>query len=66
MSFKINYSNNEIKNLNKKYKETWGKEIDYNIIPKGITQEKLIKCIHLIIKDNVSLLVAYNKLFNKK
>lgn len=51
-----------IEELNKKYKATYNKEVDYTVIPKGITQEKLIKCLELMISDNLSLLVAYNKL----
>ena len=51
-----------IEELNKKYKDTYNKEVDYTVIPKGITQEKLIKCLELMLSDNLSLLVAYNKL----
>lgn len=54
-----------IEELSKKYQETWGKEVDYTIIPQGITQEKLIKCLELMLKDNLSLSIAYNKLFKK-
>lgn len=53
----------KIDELNKKYEETWGKEVDYTIIPKGITQEKLVKCLELMSEDNISLVVAYTKLF---
>lgn len=55
----------KIDELNKKYKETWGKEVDYSILPRGISQEKLVKCLELMIDDNLSLLVAYTKLFRK-
>lgn len=51
-----------IEELNKKYKDTYNKEVDYTVIPKGITQEKLIKCLELMISDNLSLLVAYSKI----
>ena len=54
-----------IEELNKKYEETWGKEVDYHILPRGISQEKLVKCLELMIEDNLSLLVAYNKIFKK-
>lgn len=53
----------KVEELNKKYLETWGKEVDYTIIPKGITQEKLVKCLALMIETNDSLPVAYYKLF---
>lgn len=55
----------KIEELNKKYEETWGKEVNYAIIPNGITQEKLVKCLELMIEDNLSLVVAYTKLFKK-
>lgn len=42
----------------------WEK-IDFSIIPKGLTQEKLEKCIELMLDDNMSLVVAYEKLFGK-
>ena len=51
--------------LCKKYKEIYGKEVDYTIIPRGITQEKLEKCVELMIKDNISLVVAYEKIYGK-
>ncbi len=54
-----------IEELSKKYQETWGKEVDYTIVPQGITQERLTKCLELMIKDNLSLMIAYNKLFKK-
>ena len=53
----------KVEELNKKYLETWGKEVDYTIIPQGITQEKLVKCLALMIETNDSLPVAYYKLF---
>ena len=53
----------KVEELNKKYLKTWGKEVDYTIIPKGITQEKLVKCLALMIETNDSLPVAYHKLF---
>ncbi len=54
-----------IEELSKKYQETWGKEVDYTIVPQEITQERLTKCLELMIKDNLSLMIAYNKLFKK-
>ena len=55
----------KIEELSKLYKETWGKEIDLSLWAnlKGMTQQKMIKCIELMIEDNVSLIVAYTKLF---
>ena len=51
--------------LCKKYRETWGKEVDCAIMPNGITQERFVKCLELMIADNLSLIVAYTKLFKK-
>lgn len=55
----------EIEELSQKYEETWGKKVDYKIIHNGITQEKIVKCLELMIADNLSLAVAYTKLFKK-
>ena len=54
-----------VNELCKKYQETYGKEIDFTIIPQGITQEKLEKCIRLMIDDNISLVIAYDRLYRK-
>lgn len=51
-----------VENLLKKYRETWGKDVDFTISPKGITQEDVIPCLELMIADNLSLLQAYNVL----
>ena len=55
----------KIEELKKQYKEAWGKEIDLSLWPnlKGITQQKMAKCIELMIEDNISLVVAYKRLF---
>ena len=53
----------KIEKLCQKYEETWGKKIDCKIIPSGMTQEKFVKCLELMIVDNLSLLVAFNRLF---
>ena len=55
----------KINELTKKYKETWGKEVDCSILPRGISQDCLVKCLELMIDNNLSLLVAYNQLFKK-
>lgn len=55
----------EIEELSQKYEETWGKKVNCKIIPNGITQEKFVECLKLMIEDNLSLVVAYNKLFKK-
>lgn len=52
---------NTIEQLNKEYKEIYGKEVDYTVIPKGITQEILVDCLQLMISNNLSLIVAYTR-----
>lgn len=37
-----------IRILEKKYKENWGKDVDYTILPKGITQEMLVTILERI------------------
>lgn len=39
-----------IEELSRKYQETWGREVDYTIVPQGITQERLTKCWTLFRK----------------
>ena len=56
----------KVRELSEKYKETWGKEVDYGIAPDGLTQEKLVKCLELMVEDNLSLAIAYAKLFNNQ
>ena len=51
--------------LNQKYYETWGCEVNYSIIPPGMTQEKCVKVLERIIMTGESLLVGYKKLYNK-
>lgn len=45
------------------YKQRWGKDIDYTVLPKGITQEKLVDVLQRIVDTSESILVGYNKLF---
>lgn len=53
---------NTIEQLNKEYKEIYGKEVDYIVIPKGITQEILVECLQLMISNNLSLIAAYTRI----
>ena len=63
--FMDNSALEKVEKLNKKYKETWGREVDYSVIPGEMTRERLVKCLELMVKDNLSLVVAYTKLFKK-
>lgn len=51
-----------IKMLENKYMETWGKSVDYTIIPKGITQEKMVEILERIVNTGESVLVGYEKI----
>lgn len=51
------------------YKQRWGKDVDYTLLPRGITQKKLVEVLERIVDTGESILVGYNKLFittNKK
>lgn len=51
-----------IKMLENKYMETWDKSVDYTIIPKGITQEKMVEILERIVNTGESVLVGYEKI----
>lgn len=52
--------------LEQKYKETWGIDVDYTIIPPGITQEKLVDVLERIIDTGESITVGFSKIKNKQ
>lgn len=54
----------KIEILEKEYEKIWGKKVDYIIIPKGMTQEKLAKVLELMVGTGDSILVAYSKYEN--
>ena len=45
------------------YEQRWGKEVNYTVLPGGITQEKLVDVLERIVDTGESILVGYNKLF---
>lgn len=45
------------------YKHRWGKDVDYTVLPRGITQENLADVLERIVDTGESILVGYNKLF---
>ena len=45
------------------YKERWGKEVDYTILPSGMTQEKLLVVMERIINTGESILMGYGKIY---
>ena len=53
----------KIEELSQKYKYNWGREIDLNCMPSGITQEKLVVVLERIVETGESVLVGWNKCF---
>lgn len=63
------YVVNQLDTLCALYTKRWGKNVDYTVVPKGITQEMLVYVLERIADTGKSILVGYNKLFltsNKK
>mgnify|MGYP006906609516 FL=1 len=54
----------KIRILEQKYKETWGINVDYTIIPSGMTQEKLVEVLERIVDTGESIIVGFNKIKN--
>ena len=54
-----------IKILEQNYKETWGINVDYTIIPPGMTQEKLVDVLERIVDTGESITVGFSKIKNK-
>ncbi len=55
----------KIRILEQKYKETWGINVDYTIIPRGMTQEKLVEVLERIVDTGESIIVGFSKIKNK-
>ena len=53
---------NKIRILEQKYLENWGKEVDYTVLPVGLTQENLVKVLERIVETDESILVGFNKI----
>ena len=58
----LKFNEERIRVLEKKYKENWGKDVDYTILPKGITQEMLVTIFERITETGESILTGYEKL----
>ena len=52
--------------LEQKYEHNWGKKVDYTVIPKELSQEKLAVILKRIVDTGESILVGYNKICNKQ
>lgn len=55
----------KIRILEQKYKETWGINVDYTIIPPGMTQDKLVEVLERIVDTGESIIVGFSKIKNK-
>lgn len=55
----------KIRILEQKYKETWGINVDYTIIPSGMTQDKLVEVLERIVDTGESITVGFSKIKNK-
>lgn len=55
----------KIRILEQKYKETWGINVDYTIIPPGMAQEKLVEVLERIVDTGESIIVGFSKIKNK-
>lgn len=51
-----------IEELLVKYQQTYGKEADVTLVPHNISQQKVIRCLNLMISDNLSFPVAFGRL----
>ena len=56
----------KIEILERKYLETWGRDVDHTVIPAGMTQEKMAEVLERIIDTGESILVGYQKIKNKR
>lgn len=53
---------NKIQKLSLLYEKRWGKEPDYTVVPKGMSQEVLLKVLERIVDTGESILVGWNKI----
>ena len=52
----------KIRHLDKMYRERWGCNVDYSIIPAGLSQEKMVNVLERIVVTGESILVGYSRL----
>lgn len=53
----------QLNSLCELYKHRWGREVDYTVLPRPITQEKLLIILERIVDTGESILVGENKIF---
>lgn len=56
----------KINQLYQLYKQRWGKDLDDNIRPINLDQEKFVLVLERIVDTGESILVGYDKLFLTK
>ena len=56
----------QIQLLERKYELNWGKKVDYSVLPQGLSQEKLADILERIVETGESILVGWNKIYNKR
>lgn len=55
----------KVRILEQKYKETWGINVDYTIIPSEMTQEKLVDVLERIVETGESISAGFSNIKNK-
>lgn len=53
----------KIERLLQKYQQNWGKEVDLNCVPAGMTQEKFAVVLERIVETGESVLTGWNQCF---
>ena len=56
----------QIKLLELEYELNWGKKVDYTILPRGVSQEKLVFILERIVDTGESILVGWDKIYNEQ
>ncbi len=56
----------QIQLLEQKYEHNWGRKVDYTVLPQGLSQEKLTVILERIVDTGESVLVGWNRVFNKR
>lgn len=51
----------KIEELMQRYEYNWGKKVDLNCVPAGMTQEKLLSVLERIVETGESILSGWNK-----
>ena len=52
--------------LEREYEHNWGKKVDYTVLPRGVSQEKLAVILERIVDTGESILVGWDKIYNVK